>query len=485
VILREAFDYEFSRLDPTGEHIDPPSVAVYETVLAKGPDWGAHPLLADAWEMSADGLEWRVRLRPGLRFHSGAPCDARAIIAPLEHLRRSALPGRQLWYWDPVDTLEAPDPLTLVFRLHHPYSRLPALLWGTHTAVYNEQLRAERPDEFGVAVADGTGPFRLSSWSPERIVAERWPEYPGAPAPFLDAGAGRVERIEWLSILDERERLAALEAGRVDCLHGPPLEEIDRLRDDPRFVVAEQPQASNMYLALDWRRTDLGFDDLRVRRALSLAIDRRALVEQALAGHGTPAWGPVPSGDEFYDPAIDAAGRHVPAEAVALLAGRRLAFECVMQDDQIFRRVAALLVAQLAEIGVTVEPRYVKPFAPFYEAVAAGPPASLAKWLWQDPVDALIGFSASHTRPFPNWQHASVPALDDAYREWLRAGPREELAAAASRVQHVFATELPYIPLLVPNDVWLHSVRVRGWRPFQANLYPFYHGVTVEDGSAS
>jgi len=473
VILREAFDYEFSRLDPTGDHIDPPSVAIYETVLAKGPDWGAHPVLAESWETSPDGFEWRVRLRPGLRFHSGAPCDAPAVLESLEHLRWM-LPGEQLWYWDPVDTVEAPDPLTLVFRLHHPYSRLPALLWGTHTAVYNERLRAERPDEFGHELADGTGPFRLVSWSPERIVAERWPAYPGAPASFLEGDRTGVERIEWLSILDEGERLAALEDGRVDCLHGPPLDEVERLEADERFEVVEQPQASNMYLALDCRRFNVD-----VRRAVSLALDRRALVEHALRGHGTPAFGPVPPGDEFYDPSVDAAGRRDPQAARALLAGRGLAFECVVQDDPVFRRVAELAVRQLAEVGVRLEPRFVRPFAPFYGAVAEGPPASISKWLWQDPVDALIGFSATHTRPFPNWQFASVPALDDAYREWLRAGSQDELAAAAARVQHVFAAELPYVPLLVPNDVWVRSRRVHGWRPFQANLYPFYHGVRV------
>ena len=478
MILREAFDYEFSRLDPTGDHIDPPSVAVYETVLAKGPDWNAHPVLAEAWETTPDGLEWRVRLRPGLRFHSGAPCDARAVLESLEHLRWM-FPGQQLWYWDPVDTVEALDALTLRFRLHHPYSRLPALLWGTHTAVYNERLRAERPEDFGYTVADGTGPFRLVSWSPERIVAERWPEYAAAPAPFLEAGAGRVERIEWVAILDETERLAALEDGRVDCLHGPPLGEVGRLHADPRFEVIEQPQASNMYLALDWRRSDLGFDDLQMRRAISLAVDRRALVDRALDGHGSSAWGPVPPGDEFYDPSIDAEGRHDPEQARAVLAGRDLRFECVVQDDPAFRRVAALVVEQLEAVGVRIEPRFVRPFAPFYGAVADGPPASISKWLWQDPVDALIGFSATHARPFPNWQHASAPALDDAYRRWLRADSHDELAAAAALVQRVFADELPYVPLLVPNDVWVHSRRVHGWRPFQANLYPFYHGTVV------
>ena len=71
MILREAFDYRFSRLDPTGDHIDPPSVAVYETLLAKGPDGNPRPLLAQSWEVSDDGLEWALRLRPGARFHSG------------------------------------------------------------------------------------------------------------------------------------------------------------------------------------------------------------------------------------------------------------------------------------------------------------------------------------------------------------------------------------------------------------------------------
>ena len=63
MILREAFDYEFSTLDPFGAHIDPPSVAVYETLSAKGPDGGPHPALAESWDVAADGLEWRIRLR--------------------------------------------------------------------------------------------------------------------------------------------------------------------------------------------------------------------------------------------------------------------------------------------------------------------------------------------------------------------------------------------------------------------------------------
>ncbi|HWE62306.1 MAG TPA: ABC transporter substrate-binding protein, partial [Chloroflexota bacterium] len=180
MILREAFDYEFSPLDPaTGAHIDPPSVAIYETLILKGPDNVPYPMLAESWEVGAGGLEWRVRLRPGLRFHSGAPCDAAAVLAAL-HVLRYGGGDRQVGYWDPVDEVRAEGSNTLIFRLHYPYARLPSLLWGTHTAVLGESTRTRGGDRYGRTVVDGTGPFRCVEWSPARIVAERWEQYPGA-----------------------------------------------------------------------------------------------------------------------------------------------------------------------------------------------------------------------------------------------------------------------------------------------------------------
>ena len=476
MILREAFDYEFSALTPTGPHIDPCHVAVYETLVVKGPDWRARPRLAERWETSADGLEWRFRLRPGARFHSGRRCDAQAVIAALEHLR-FADPTGQLWYWDPVDTVEPEGEDTLVFRLRFPYSRLPSLLWGTHSTVYNEALRAEDPERFGFAVADGTGPFRLRSWAPDRIVAERTRPDPG--------GARRLDGIEWVSILEPEARLAALERGDVHVLHGPPMEDVSRLQEDPRFVVAEHPQPSSIYLALDWQRTELGFADVRVRRAVSLAVDRDAIVRRVFGGRGAATWGPVPPGDEFYEPAVDRERTRDVAAARELLrearGGEPIRCECVVQDDALIAQAGRLVAEQLAEIGVHLELRFEKPFAPFYDACAAGPAAFVSKWLWQDALDAVIGFTSTRCNGFPNWQHASIPALDEAFDAWLRAGTREELQAAASHAQAVAAEELPYVPLVTPSDVWVSSARLRGFEPHPADLYPLYDEAWLAD----
>ena len=469
MILREAFDYEFSRLDPTGPHIDPCHVAVYELLVVKGADWAPQPRLAESWEISDDGLEWRLRLRPGAQFHSGAPCDAEAVVAPLEHLRFE-FPSGQLWYWDPVDTVEAEDERTVLFKLRFPYSRLPSLLWGTHSTVYNEALRLAEPERFGFELADGTGPFRLVSWSPEQVVAERFDGY-GGTAPKLDG-------IEWHAILAPSERLEALERGEVDVLHGPPMEEIERLRADPRFVVVEHPQPSSIYLGLDWHRSDLGFDDLRVRQAISLAVDREAIVREIYRGHASATWGPVPPGDEFHDSAVDRGRSRDVGKAVELMrearGGEPIRCECVVQDDSFIGPLGSLLAEQLAEVGVELELRFVKPFAPFYEACAAGVPAFVNKWLWQDALDAVIGFASTRCKGFPNWQHASIPELDAAFESWLRAGPPDELRTAASDAQRIAADTLPYVPLVTPSDVWAHTTRLQGFEPHAADLYPLY-----------
>jgi ABC-type transport system substrate-binding protein len=493
-VLKEAFDYRFSRLDPTGAHIDPPSVALYEPLVVKGSDWKPYGLLASHWTTSADGLEWRFFLRPGLRFHSGDPCDAEAAVRAFEFLRYGAFEGdEQLWYWDPVDTVTADGPATLVFKLHYPYARLPSLLWGTHTAIYNEARRIADPAQFGHTLADGTGPYNLVSWSEELVVAERWDGYQSPPAPFLRGNDRPPDRIEWSAILDPQERLEALESGRVHVIHAPPLSEVERLVAEGKWRVTEFAQQSNVYLTVDFKRTDLRFEDVRLRRALSLAIDREALVRDALDGHGAPSLGAIPPGDEHYDPAADGQARFDPAEArrildelgfdvapsgIRVIDGTPLVVRCVCQDDGVLLPLAEAVCDQLRAVGVVLELEPVVPFEPFYTAALAGPPATIAKWLWPDPLDALIGFTASRAVGAENWQNASLPALDAAFDEWLRASDAG-LTSAAARVQAVVAAELPYIPLVTPNDVWVSTPDLDGYRPYKANLYPFYQPVTV------
>ncbi len=482
---REGFEYEFSLLDPHSAHIDPPAVAVYETLLTRGADGTPKPRLAQSWTVSDSGLSWDLKLRSDARFHSGSQCDAYAVVEALDALRwdMHVLPGgRQLWYWDPVDRVEALDRETIRINLHYVHTRLFSLLWGTHTAIHNERLRQADPSTFGIEYADGTGPYQLRAWRPGRIDTVR-----------ADGRRGFVNDASWIALTDTRDRAAALLSGEVDCVHALDSVAVDTIRDDPRFIFSRQPQPSSMYLTLDWRRSDLDFDRLDLRRALSMAINRHRLVSEALGGLGTPSWGPIPPGHDFYEARADV-GRPKDLEAARDLLetlgwargpdgvrqrrGTDLAFECVVQDDDTFRAVAALVVDDLREIGVDVRLRFARPFAEFYAEVQFGPDASISKWLWPDPIEALRGFNSTSTAPFPNWQHSSVPALDAAFDSFLHAEGDGDLQIAASTIQSIFADQLPYIPLLTPDDVWAWRSDLNGFQPRRGDLYPLYDEIS-------
>ena len=218
---------------------------------------------------------------------------------------------------------------------------------------------------------------------------------------------------------------------------------------------------------------------------------------KAVLGYGTPTYGTDLAGRRVLRPdrrigeAIRSRRRGRRARRGGLACGAttasgsrvalRLAFECVIQDDAIHQRIAEGLRDQLRSIGVILDLKPVLSFKAFYETVLGGPASFINKWLWQDPVDAAIGFTASWGSPRPNWQHASIPALDDAYHAWLRAETGEELQAAATQVQLICADELPYIPLLVPQDVWVHRRhRCMDGSRLRRSSIPFYHRTVIE-----
>ncbi len=434
------------------------------------------------------------RIRPGLRFHSGAACDAPAIVAALHHLRDIHGTGQQLWYWDAVDTVVATSDDTIAIRTHYPYSRLPSLLWGIHTAIHCEATRRQDPDAFGFENIDGTGPFVIERWSPTRLTGRRWADYPGTPAMFVaNRGPAHVETLEWFAITDEDARTQALLDGEIDVVHAPSLARVDELRADPRFEVVSLPQPSCAYLGLDWRMTQLGLHERVTRQAISMSLDREEIVRRALSGQGAPAWNAIPAVDEYYDPdavpvvfdrpraerLLADAGWQRGSDGILVRGGERFSMICLGQDDAVMRRITDEVARQLQPMGIEMRPQYELPFKAFYDACVAGAPATLNKWLWPDATDALIGFTASWGRPVPNWQHASVKSLDDAYGEWLRAESYADLTRAASRVQSIASHELPLIPLVVPNDIWAFDRRLEGYRPIRGGLYPFYQDVKL------
>jgi peptide/nickel transport system substrate-binding protein len=489
-ILREGYDYDFSRCDPTGAHVDPAWCAVYEVMTVAGPGGDLGPMIAESWDREEPGGSvWRIRIRPGLRFQSGDACDAAAVA---DALRLHADPVEapiNAFFWRNVKKIDSDGDGDVLIELHEPSVGMPRLLRSWHSAIHNQARRRLAGDDFGWTTCDGTGPFRFVECLPgSHLDVARWDGYGGTQSSWeANRGPAYLDGVRWIPILDDRDRASALENGEVDCIQNASLLDVDRLSANPDLEVIEFQQSALVYLGLDHRSAPLGFDDVRVRRAISHAVDRHALVATDLMGHGWPAFGPIPSHSQWYAAEVEASGGFDPRKAAELLDaagfgagpdGVRFELEAVVLDDATVRRVSETIRLMLEQVGIRLKLVTVPGFAAFYARLREHPHAFISKWFWPEPVDAIIGFIASWGREGgPNFQGANDAGIDGACRAWEIAQDNEELRAAATEIQLRAAEALPLIPLCSPSAVWAHHRRVRNWRPNRHDLYPLYGDV--------
>ena len=493
-ILREGYDYDFSRCDPTGAHVDPAWCAVYEVLTVAGPDGGLGPMIAESWDRDEpDGSVWRLRIRPDLRFQSGEACGAAAVA---DALRLHADPVEapiNAFFWRNVRAIDSDADGNVLIELHEPSIGMPRLLRSWHSAIHNQARRRLAGDDFGWKTCDGTGPSRFVESVPgSHLDVARWDGYGGTKTSW-EANRGRayLDGIRWIPILDDRARASALENGEVDCIQNASLHDVDRLSANPDLAVIEFQQSALVYLGLDHMATELGFDDVRVRRAVSLAIDRHALVATDLMGHGWPAFGPIPSHSQWYSAEVESPGAFDPRGAAELLdaagfpagpGGVRFELEAVVVDDATVRRVSETIKQMLSQVGISLTLVTIPGFADFYSRLREHPQAFISKWFWPEPIDAIIGFIASWGREGgPNFQGSSDAGIDRACRAWESAQDDAALRAAATEIQLRAAETLPLIPLFSPSAVWAHHRRVRNWRPNRHDLYPLYGDVWLAD----
>jgi peptide/nickel transport system substrate-binding protein len=273
------------------------------------------PALAHDWEITEDGLRYTFRLREGVRFHDGTPFDAQAVRFNLErmldgdHLFHDTGPFPLAFFFDKIERIEVVDADTIAFDLSEPFAPLLSnLAYPTGLMVSPSAVRRQGI-EYGRNPV-GTGPFRFADWEPRRrVMLERNPDYWGRLA--------RSRVLIFRPLADPMTRVAELMAGGVDLVTELSPDNVSLLRDDPRFRVYEQTGPHLWFLILNTREGP--FRDRRVRQAVNLALDRRALVERVLQGTATVAAGPVPAAFGWaYDPALEPYPRD-PALARALL----------------------------------------------------------------------------------------------------------------------------------------------------------------------
>ena len=323
-VLRRGNLAEPQTLDPHRAEGTPSGTILrdlYEGLVAEAPDGRLVPGTAESWTISDDGLVYTFTLRADARWSNGDPVVAEDFAAGL---RRTVDPATASAYAPVLRPIEnapaimdgtvapaalgvsAPDDRTLVIRLSQPTPYILRLLTNSPTyPLHRGNFAAHGSDAFRPEHTVSNGPYQMVSWRVgDRLSVERNPHY-------WNVDNVAIARVEFLPVEDPGTELTLFRAGEIDFTANAPNALYASLRETygARFVVA--PNLNVYFMAFDL--SEPPFDDVRVREAFTIALDREALTASVLASGQTGAWGLVPPGVPDYD-GFDYAWREWPRE---------------------------------------------------------------------------------------------------------------------------------------------------------------------------
>ena len=241
-------------------------------------DWdlkNVHPLLAKSWTVSDDRLTYTFKLRDDVTFCSGKKFTADDVIYSFTRLADPS--GKWPFYWrlGEIDSLTAPDPYTLVYKLKRPHSELLVDLANFAATIINKENVEALGADFGVKGFDGTGPLCWESWQPRKeLVLKRHDAYKWGPTGvYANKGPVKYQKMIWRIVPEETTRIATMLSGQADFCHWNPLQAIETLKKAPNLAVYEPTADFAMYY---WglKSTRENMKDKRVRQALAHLVDR-------------------------------------------------------------------------------------------------------------------------------------------------------------------------------------------------------------------
>src|SRR5262245_36862285 len=267
------------------------AVLLFDTLTALDDKGEAQPRLAVSWTHADDFKTWTFKLRPGVKFHDGTPFNAEAYKANFDRQKDPANKCRCAFYISAIKDVQAPDELTLVFNLNDPSVNFPALSYyaSSNQAVHSPTAWKAKGDEYNRNPV-GTGPYILKSWTAgDRMILEKNPDYWDKDKVYFD-------RITLKPLPDAQSRFASLQSGEVDLIWDDEYDadNIQRAQKDPKLTVHTYAGSGAAVYAFNTKTPPL--DDVRVRQALVMALDRKKWSQAISNGLARPASNPYGDG---------------------------------------------------------------------------------------------------------------------------------------------------------------------------------------------
>lgn len=442
------------------------------------------PWLATSWDISADGLTYRFHLRDGVTFSDGTPLDAEAVRANLARMRDPATRAAMTTaYIAPYAEGRVIDRLTFEARLSEPYTPFLNVLAQSWLGLMSPKALKEHPKQLGESPV-GSGPFTVESYTRQQgIRFVRRKDYDWAP-PFLNhRGPAYLDRVEVEFVPEAMLRYTALASGQHDLTVDAPPQNASAIRANPELALASRVNLGNPTRALTFNVSQAPFDDVRVRRALTLATDRDAIARIVGFGEYRPKTDFLSVTTPFYDPSYrgvlvhDVAAAHRlldeagwtarDAEGYRTRAGVRLGAEVLTTESQSPSPVLVAVQSDARQIGFDL--RIVQmPAGPLTERRNANRYQALGAGFWHtNTPDGL--YIVYHSRQITseryigqNTSRLTDPALDDLLLQARGASDPMLLRDLYGRAQQRLTDLVPAIPLFENHTLVAWRRQVHG-----------------------
>ena len=422
-------------------------MSVLEGLTKINMDGKITPLLADSWSTDPDGKVYTFKLKKGVKYQDGEAFDSSDVKFTFERAKAAGSTNKaKKAVFDNMSRIETPDPHTVILVLNQADGNF-LFRMGENTAVILDPKSAPTTASKPV----GTGPYKFDSWARGSSLSLVKSET------YRNAAAVKLNKVTFRFINDPAAQVAALLAGDID---GMPrfgaLESLKQLQSDARFTVAQGGTEGKTIVSMNNKKKP--FDDVRVRRAIAMAIDRKAVIQGAQEGYGTPIGSHmVPSDAGYVD--LTAMNAYDPEKAKALLKEAGVAtplnVTLTLPPPQYARKGGEIVAAQLAKIGVNAKIENVE-WAQWLSGPFKGN-FDLTIISHVEPLDFITVYADSNY--YIGYQSKAFSELIAAYNSTTDAKGRSKLLGD---IQRQLATDSPAVYMFQLSQFAVGNKRLKG-----------------------
>jgi peptide/nickel transport system substrate-binding protein len=431
--------------------------AIFSNLTRVDENLEPRPQLAQRWEPNASSSAWTFHLVRGAKFHNGREVTADDVVFSIERILDPKTASRGLKALGPIKKVSAKDKYTVVFELTGPYADLPLQLGNTFARIVARE-NIEKISREPI----GSGPFRVKEYLPgSKVVLARNPDY-------FEKGLPLVDEVHQIYIKEYAAQLSALATGEIHIMYFAPVELIPQLKKEPGVEVLEVSSPSFQPLEIFVARKPT--NDVRVRQALRLAADRKAMLQASTGGHGVLGNDtPVGPSSKWFNKALPQRERDVVrAKQLLAEAGYPNGIDVTLYTSSQRPGLEEAAVAyreSAKEAGIRVKIESIE-IARLYSEILRKPAEATIvhnNWFGRPTIDETIT-PYVFTKSFWNYTEYSNPRVDALLTEALGIVDFEKRKRLYDEVQRILWEEGPEVVPYFRNYVSAVRKNVKGYK---------------------